>query len=409
MAQHSDIVSRKSPESPGLLQDPYDFSLVLGGPLYQLLRRAYLCGEALELLVRRILVFSLLAWLPLLVLSAWSGQALGGGTTVPFLLDVESHVRFLVALPLLILAELVIHVRMRPLVQQFLECHLVPERERPQFEAAVASALRWRNSVVAEVCLIGLVYGVGIMIIWRNYVALEMATWYAVPAAKKLQPSLAGWWYGYVSLPIFQFMLLRWYFRLCIWVRFLWQVSRLELNLVPTNPDGAGGLGFLSLIVPAFTPLLLAQGTLYAGMIANRIFFLGAKLPEFITDLAVWAAVFLFAVFGPFLVFIPQLWRAKRQGLLEYGVLAQRYVREFDRKWLRGGAAADEPLVGSGDIQSLADLGNSFAVIRTMRLVPFTKETVFQLLVMTLAPVLPLTLTMVPLDELLRRLLGVLF
>jgi hypothetical protein len=35
--------------------------------------------------------------------------------------------------------------------------------------------------------------------------------------------------------------------------------------------------------------------------------------------------------------------------------------------------------VGSGDIQSLADLGNSFEVIRTMRLVPFTKETVLQL------------------------------
>jgi hypothetical protein len=409
MAKPSDIVSRNKPESLGLLQDPYDFSLVLGGPLYQLLRRAYLCGEALELLGRRILVISLLAWLPLLVLSAWSGKALGGGTTVPFLLDVEVHVRFLVALPLLILGELVIHVRMRPLVQQFLACDLVPERERPRFEAAVVSALRWRNSVVAEVCLIGLVYGVGILIIWRHYVALETTTWYAVPAGEKLQPSLAGWWYGYVSLPIFQFMLLRWYFRLCIWVRFLWQVSRLELSLVPTHPDGAGGLGFLSLNVPAFTPLLLAQGSLYAGMLANRIFFLGAKLPEFITDLALWAAVLLFAVLGPFLVFLPQLWRAKRRGLLEYGVLAQRYVREFDHKWLRGGAATDEPLVGSGDIQSLADLGNSFAVIRTMRLVPFTKETVLQLLVATIAPVLPLTLTMVPLDELLRRLLGVLF
>jgi len=409
MAKLRDIVSRHSPENLGLLQGPYDFSLVLGGPLYQLLRRAYLCGEALELLGRRILVISLLAWLPLLVLSVWGGQALGGGITVPFLWDVEANVRFLIALPLLILAELVVHVRMRPLVQQFLACHLVPERERPRFEAAVVSALRWRNSVVAEVFLIALVYGIGILIIWRHYVALDTATWYAVPAAEKWQPSLAGLWYGYVSLPIFQFMLLRWYFRLCIWVRFLWQVSRLELSLVPTHPDGAGGLGFLSLIVPAFTPLLLAQGTLYAGTIANRIFFLGAKLPEFTTDLALWAAVLLLAVLGPFLVFTPQLVRAKRKGLLEYGVLAQRYVREFDHKWLRGGAAADEPLVGSGDIQSLADLANSFEVIRTMRLVPFTKEPVLLLLVTTLAPVLPLMLTMVPLDQLLRRLLGVLF
>jgi hypothetical protein len=112
---------------------------------------------------------------------------------------------------------------------------------------------------------------------------------------------------------------------------------------------------------------------------------------------------------GRRILVIPQLVRAKRTGLREYGVLAQRYVREFDHKWLRGGAAADEPLVGSGDIQSLADLANSFGVIRTMRVVPFTKETLLLLLVTPLAPVLPLTLTMVPLEELLRRLLGLLF
>jgi hypothetical protein len=117
------------------------------------------------------------------------------------------------------------------------------------------------------------------------------------------------------------------------------QGQHIELSLVPTHPDGAGGLGFLSHIVYAFTPLLLAQGALYAGTIANRIFFLGAKLPEFEIDLALVVAVPLFAVLGPSLVFIPQLGQSKRMGLREYGVLAQRLVREFDHKWLRGGAA----------------------------------------------------------------------
>jgi hypothetical protein len=65
--------------------------------------------------------------------------------------------------------------------------------------------------------------------------------------------------------------------------------------------------------------------------------------------------------------------------------------------------------VGSGDIQSLADLGNSFEVIRTMRVVPFTKEAIVQLVVMTLAPVLPLTLTMLSVDQLLGRPLAVVF
>ena len=109
------------------------------------------------------------------------------------------------------------------------------------------------------------------------------------------------------------------------------------------------------------------------------------------------------------MVFAGQLARAKRTGLGEYGVLAQRYAREFDAKWLRGGRDPAEPLMGSADIQSLADLANSFEVIKTMRLVPFTKETVFQLGVVTLAPLAPLLLTMISLEELLKRFLSAVF
>src|SRR5438876_2618891 len=194
-----------------LLPDPRDFSLVLGGPLFQLLRRAHLSDDALMMVRQRITVIALIAWLPLLVLSALEGRLLGGSAAVPFLLDVEVHIRFLVALPLLIIAELVVHQRMRPLLRQFLERDLIPENAMPQFEAAIASAFRLRNSVLAELLLIAFVYGVGILIIWRQYLALDTATWYATPSAEGSKLSLAGIWYGYVSLPIFQFLLIRWY------------------------------------------------------------------------------------------------------------------------------------------------------------------------------------------------------
>ena len=274
------MTAHTSAFSKDVLRDPQDFSLVLGGPLFQLLRRSHLSGDALELVRQRIIVISLLAWLPLLVLSALEGQALGGSAAVPFLLDVDVHVRFLVALPLLIVAELVVHQRMRFVVRQFLERHLIPESALTRFDAAIASAFRLRNSVLAEVLLIAFVYGVGVLIIWRQYMALDTATWYAVPTAEGLQLSLTGVWYGYVSLPLFQFLLMRWYFRLFIWTRFLWQVSRLDLSLVPTHPDRVGGLGFLANTVYAFAPLAVAHGALLAGLIANRIFYLGAALPD---------------------------------------------------------------------------------------------------------------------------------
>jgi hypothetical protein len=391
------------------LHEPADFSLVLGGPLYQLLRRTHLSGDALELTRRRIVIISLFAWLPLLVLSALKGEMLGGTAAMPFFLDLEVHVRFLVAMPLLIVAELVVHRRMRFVVKQFLDRKVILESARTRFDAAIASAFRLRNSVVAEVLLIALVYGVGVFIVWRLYTVVSTSSWYSVPAVTGSKLSLAGMWYAYVSLPLFQFLLLRWFFRLCIWARLLWQVSRIDLSLVPTHPDRLGGLGFLSGTAFAFMPLAVALGAVLSGMIANRIFHLGAVLPDFKVEIAVIVVFVQCLVFAPFLPFAPQLARVKRNGMREYGTLAASYVREFDAKWVRGGAPANEPLVGSADIQSLADLANSFEVVRGMRIVPVTKEAILQLAVATLIPVAPLLLTMMPLEQLLKMLAGVLF
>lgn len=390
-------------------EDYDDFSLVLGGPLFQLFRRARLSGAALEFLSRRVLFLALLAWLPLLVLSVLEGHAWGSDVTVPFLYDVDVHARLLLALPLFIVAELVVHRRLRVLVGQFVSGGLITPAQRPRFDAAVASALRLRNSVVAELLLLALVYGAGVLFNWRRHAALGVSSWYGPVVEAQLHPSLAGWWYGGLSLPLVQFILLRWYYRLLIWARFLWQVSRMELNFLPTHPDRVGGLGFLAEVAHAFAPLLAGQGVMLAGVLANKVFFTGAKLPAFKMEILALVTVAISVVLGPLLVFVPRLARAKRRALHEYGVFAQRYGREFDHKWLRGGAPENEPLLGSADIQSLADLGNSYEVIRSMRIFPITRDTIIQLAGATLLPVLPLLLTMFSPEELFNRLLKVVF
>ena len=394
------------PPSSAAAHDPDDFSVVLGGPLYQLVRRAHLSGDALELWHRRIVVISMVAWLPLLILSLVGGRAWGTAVAVPFLLDVEVHARFLLTVPLLIVAELVVHQRLRPVVRQFLERDLVPAASRARFDAAVENAQRLRNSVAAEAVLLGLVY-VNSVFVWQYYGALDVATWQAVPGEGGRVLSAAGAWFAYVSLPLFQFILLRWYFRLFVWTRFLWQVARCRLSLIPTHPDRVAGLGFLSGSVVAFAPLLAAHGTLLAGWLASRIFFEGAALPDFKVEVVVVVAFLLLLVLGPLLLFMPQLADSRRVGLREYGALAQRYVRDFDDKWLRGGRPPAEPLVGSADVQSLADLGNSYELVRSMRVVPVTRDAIVQLTVITLLPVTPLLLTMVSLEELLKRLLQI--
>jgi hypothetical protein len=300
----------------------------------------------------------------------------------------------------------VVHQRMRPLVRQFLERDLIAEESRARFDAAVVAAARLRNSIAAELLLIAFVY-IGIIFIWPHYGILQASTWYSLPVDGGHRLTPAGWWLAYVSVPGFQFILFRWYFRIFIWIRFLAQVARCRLRLIPTHPDRSGGMGFLANSAVAFAPLLTAHGALVAGFMANRIFFQGATLPDFKFELAAVVVFLLLIVLGPLLLFTPQLAVARRVGMREYGTLARRYVQEFDDKWIRGKAPAGEPLVGSADIQSLADLANSFEVIRSMSMVPFTRQTVIQLAVITLIPVAPLLLTMISLDELLKRLLQV--
>ena len=401
--------SRSATPSPAT--EPEDFSLVLGGPLYQLFRRARLSDDVLTLVHRRIVACVAITWLPLLLLSLWEGRAWWGAVDVPFLLNVEVHARFLVALPLLIVAELVVHQRTRQLLAQFVTRDLISESDRPRLDAAMRSAMRLRNSLAAEIGLVIMVYGIGVPL--RAYVAVDVSTWgYDAAAGSALgvsRLSLAGWWQVLVSLPLCQFLLVRWYFRLFIWTRFLWQVSRIDLKLVPTHPDRVGGLGFLANISYAFTPLLLAHGVLLSGMIADRIFFAGAALPQFMLEIAAPSACCWPCCCARCWSLRSQLARTQRTGLSEYGVLAQRYTREFEAKWIRSSQAPSEPLMGSADIQSLADLANSFEVIKTMRMAPFSKETILQLGVATLVPLIPLLLTMFSAEELMKRLLSMVF
>jgi hypothetical protein len=388
-----------------VLEQP-DFSLVLGGPFFQLFRRAHLQGDHLELLYRRIIVITAFAWLPLLAL-VMLDPGNGAADRLSFLRDVEAHVRFLVALPVLIAAELIVHRRLAPLVRRFVERRIVLPENLPQLQEAFDSAMRLRNSAVAETVLVVAAYVLGLTL-WDYRVEIGHATWFAGAAGRwSLTP--AGYWYVFVSLPIVQFILLRWYLRFFIWFRFLWRVSRLRLNLIPSHPDKCGGLGFLGKSSYAFGPILFAQGALVAGLVASRVLDRGESLLAFKLQIGGFIAFFVVAILGPLVMFSRKMASVRRQGLAEYGLLAQKYVEGFHRKWVVGDPAPTDELLGTGDIQSLADLGNSYGLVRDMRYVPFGLDDITQLAAVTAAPFLPLLLTIWSPEELIKRLVDIIF
>jgi hypothetical protein len=389
-----------------LLQESSDFSLVLGGPVYQLFRRAHLTGDHLQLLYRRLLVITLVAWLPLLILTTvgtWAESV----SCLSFLHDVEVHARLLVALPVLIAAELIVHLRLRPVVRNFVDRRIVLPQDMPRFHRAIDSAVKLRNSTPLELGLFLFVYALGLWL-WNGRVAIDTSTWYASPGGR-WHLTHAGFWYVFVSVPIAQFILLRWYLRFFIWYRFLWQVSRIELKLIPTHPDRCGGLAFLGRSAYAFGPILFAQGAMLAGLVASRVLYRGESLLSFKLQIGGFIAFFVFAILGPLLMFTPRMAAAKRAGLGAYGLLAQRYVESFEQKWVIQNPIPSEEILGAADIQSLADLGNSYSLVREMRSVPFGLEDISRLAVATAAPLLPLLLTIFSPEELVMRIIKVVF
>jgi hypothetical protein len=389
-----------------LLKGHPDFSLVLGGPLYQLLRKTHLEGDHLELLYRRLFFITAIAWLPLFLLAA-VGPFAGSVGRLSFLRDVEVHVRFLVALPVLIAAELLVHARLTPIVRRFIDLRIILPAEVPRFNRAIESAMRLRNSVPLEVALVACVYIFGLWL-WHGRVVIGTATWYA-NAGGRWELTPAGFWYVFVSIPIVQFILLRWYMRFFIWYRFLWQVSRMNLNLIAIHPDRCGGMGFLGKTSWAFGPILFAQGAMLAGVVASRVLYKGESLLSFKLPIGGFIAFFLVVILGPLLMFTPKMAAARRKGLGAFGLLAQRYVEGFQQKWTAGQHAPADELLGTADIQSLADLGNSFGLARDMRVVPFGLDDVSRLAAVTAAPFLPLLLTIWSPEELIMRLIKVIF
>jgi hypothetical protein len=383
------------------------FSLTKGGLFFKLLVRMRLMRPDLSPEYRRAFVIALFVWLPLLILSAFKGLALGGSVRIPFLFDFPVSIRLLLTLPLLILAEGVIDERTQMVLKHFIQSGLVRKNDHSGFESSVRQVLRMRNSLLAEGVIAGFVIFSAVFL--RVEFSGTSSTWQFLVSSSGATRTLAGWWHVFVSIPMVHFLLFRWLWRYLIWCWFLWRTSRLDLHLVPTHPDMAGGLGFLSLAQMKYGIIIFALSSLLSSQIGQEILFGGASLPNYRMTIFGFIALILITFLGPLLVFSPKLFDTKRKGLLEYGALSNEYTQSFERKWIGREAPEGEALIGSADIQSLADLGNSFEIVRKMRPVPFDLMTAILPMVAAAAiPFLPLLLTVFPLEEIVKNVIGML-
>ena len=172
--------------------------------------------------------------------------------------------------------------------------------------------------------------------------------------------SLAAVWNHLVAVPVLLFLWYRWLWRILFWTLFLWDVAKLDLRLVPTHADGAGGLGFLEIAHASFGILAFAVGSVLSALAAFQIVYEGASINAFQTPVIIALLVIELLFLGPLLVFSPTMGRVRRAALKSYGSLAVRYSRGFQEKWIDSPPPPDGQLLGNSDIQSLADMGATF-------------------------------------------------
>jgi hypothetical protein len=376
-----------------------EFLLMEGGPLYRIQRRLGLIRANATLVLQRAILSILLTWFVLLVLSIIDHRAIGHTVAVPFLRDFGAYTRFLISVPLLIIAENILGPRFAQAASYFVNSGLVTPKDYDAFDEAVEDGLHWRDSVLAEIIIAVLAYS--LTFTGRQY-AVHSSTW---THSESGVPTLAGWWFFVFCGPLLNFLMLRWFWRLFLWGRFLRHMSKLDLQLFPPHPDEAGGLGFVGRVQQFFGVILFAYSAGMAGIIANGAIYDKIPLQQFAPTVAAYVIFVVILILIPVAVFYPRMHHTRLNGMYQYGALATAYTSSFHHKWINGENPEGEKLLGTADMQSLADLGNSFGFVAKMDHLPMNPRTPIHLVLACLIPMAPLVLIVMPLKDVLRLLM----
>ncbi len=211
-----------------------------------------------------------------------------------------------------------------------------------------------------------------------------------------------------MSRPIFSVLLVAWLWRLALVFLLLKRIAGLELSIVPTHADGAGGLGFLKDLPKAFSLLAFATSAVVASRLAHEVIYHEVSLLSLKVVLSGFVLLVVVICIAPLLALVGPLAAAKRRGLLEYGALVGEHGRLVRRRWILREAPEDDALLQAPEIGPVADTLALYEAVARMKPVPFGKSTLLGIAVPTLIPILVLLSTQVPIKEVLKKIVGAL-
>ena len=381
-----------------------DFSLARSGRFEKILRWLGLADTTTKGYVKRSLAIVLATWLPLLILSAVQDLAWGNRVDLNFLEDFAIHLKFILVLPLLIFSEHSVDHRIKELTAQFFKSGILGEKDLPAYDQLKKRTRKLSESALADWVMLIIVIA-NITFRWIKNLP-HMSVWMLYPDEQGGHTSWAGFWYAFISLPVIQYILLRWIWRWIIWFIYFLKISRMPLQLTPAHPDKAGGIGFLGIPPAPFLHVTLAMAILIATTIAEKIFWMHERLPVYYPVMIGFALLSVLINVLPLIVFIGPLAKQRRKGIFDYSTLIKKHHRAFDEKWL--GNPDVHMLLGSQDASSTTDLNSTFDTVMDMRIFPFNLKTMLSSIVIAVLPMLPLLAFEYDWVDLLKKIAGML-
>jgi hypothetical protein len=383
-----------------------DFLIARGGPYYDLQQRLGLLHERALNAGRRAAILVGLAWGVPLVLSAIAGHALGPAATRPFLLDLGAWARFFIAIGIFVLMERLVEERLRAHLRQFVSAPLIAPGSQPAAADAVVRALRRRDTRLAELACVVLAYAITLAGV-PHVLDAETSFWLVTVAPDGARLTVAGWWCALVSSPLFWFLLLRWLWRHAVWGLLLRDLARLELRLVATHPDGAGGLAFIGQYPNAFTAFVFALGCALGAAIAQTLLRDGMTPATYGQLMAAWLIVVMILFGAPLLAFSKPLRQLKEATLLAAASVATRRERAVERELLGSNmsAAGDAEATASGD---LPDPSKLYAAARKLSTILISRAAIVPVAAGALVPLVAAGAAQLPVRELLKIARGLL-
>jgi len=376
-----------------------DVSLFRGGLFYRAQVISRLMDPERWNVCRRVVITLVICWLPLLIITALFDR----DQLIDLLTDYELYSRVAIAIPVLVMGQLVMEDRFRMVAKHVIEARLLGDEDSRRMKAALGTIRRLRDTPLSELIIVGLVV-LDLGLLWKSRVASGPG-WAVYRSGGVAQLRLAGWYYGLVCAPIYQFLLGLCFWKWFLWCLFLFRLSRTSLQLVATHPDAHGGLGFLGLSPIGFIPIAVALSSVIGGSWSSEIRHNGAGLESFRLPAVLLVALMFIIALAPLTLFVRKLDVLRRTAMLQYGVLAQRHAISLHEKWFSPGSGSEEAQFTLEEVSTLADFAISYRSIKQMLPFPADKGTLIALALAIIVPLFPAVLAEYPLSVIVKGLL----